>query len=198
MADRAISELRPITEIQDSDNFVLEQDGTAMRLMGLTLKEWLLECVDGHGGIANIEKTSTVGLVDTYTIYYADGDITYFTVTNGEKGDKGDKGNTGPVNYITSQEIRYATNNSGRNFPTNESDWKETVPVVPQGNFLWTRGKITYASGTTITLYSVTRFGLDGNGSVRMVNDYSPDSNGNVHLPIPTVSLSHTILTFGS
>ena len=34
-------------------------------------------------GIASIEKTSTSGLVDTYTITYTDGDTDTFTVTNG-------------------------------------------------------------------------------------------------------------------
>lgn len=36
--------------------------------------------------IDNIEKTSTSGLVDTYTISYNDGTTTNYTVTNGEKG----------------------------------------------------------------------------------------------------------------
>lgn len=40
-------------------------------------------------GIASIEKTSTEGLVDTYTITYTDGDTDTFTVTNGEQGDDG-------------------------------------------------------------------------------------------------------------
>lgn len=35
-------------------------------------------------GIASIEKTSTAGLVDTYTITYTNGQTTTFTVTNGE------------------------------------------------------------------------------------------------------------------
>ena len=35
-------------------------------------------------GIEKIEKTSTAGLVDTYTITYTNGDTTTFTVTNGE------------------------------------------------------------------------------------------------------------------
>ena len=43
-------------------------------------------------GIANIEKTSTSGLIDTYTITYTNGDTDTFIVTNGEKGDKGDPG----------------------------------------------------------------------------------------------------------
>lgn len=35
-------------------------------------------------GISRIRKTSTSGLVDTYTIYYSDGSTTTFTVTNGK------------------------------------------------------------------------------------------------------------------
>ena len=40
---------------------------------------------DGNG-IASIEKTSTTGLVDTYTITFTDGTTFDFTVTNGEDG----------------------------------------------------------------------------------------------------------------
>ena len=46
-------------------------------------------------GIDRIEKTSTQGLVDTYTIYLTDESTYTFTVTNGAKGEKGDKGDTG-------------------------------------------------------------------------------------------------------
>lgn len=45
-------------------------------------------------GIDRIEKTSTQGLVDTYTIYLTDESTYTFTVTNGAKGDKGDTGAT--------------------------------------------------------------------------------------------------------
>lgn len=37
-------------------------------------------------GIDRIEKTSTSGLVDTYTIYYTNGTTTTYTVTNGQSG----------------------------------------------------------------------------------------------------------------
>lgn len=43
-------------------------------------------------GIVSIDKTSTVGLVDTYTITYTDGDTDTFTVTNGAPGEPGDDG----------------------------------------------------------------------------------------------------------
>ena len=43
-------------------------------------------------GISSISKTSTEGLVDTYTITYTDGNTTTFEVTNGSKGDPGSDG----------------------------------------------------------------------------------------------------------
>ena len=46
-------------------------------------------------GIQKIEKTGTVGLVDTYTITYTNGQTTTYTVTNGADGPKGDKGDKG-------------------------------------------------------------------------------------------------------
>lgn len=43
-------------------------------------------------GIESIEKTDTVGLVDTYTITYTDGNTSTFTVTNGRIGADGEDG----------------------------------------------------------------------------------------------------------
>lgn len=83
MADKAISELVAAEQIKSTDMFVLEQDGTAKRLQGQTLLNWLTAAADGHGGISNIAKTGTVGLVDTYTITLADTTTKTFTVTNG-------------------------------------------------------------------------------------------------------------------
>lgn len=83
MADKAISELVAAEQIKSTDMFVLEQDGTAKRLQGQTLLNWLTAAADGHGGISNIAKTSTDGLVDTYTITLADTTTKTFTVTNG-------------------------------------------------------------------------------------------------------------------
>ena len=46
-------------------------------------------------GIDRIEKTSTQGLVDTYTIYLTDESTYTFTVTNGKDGNPGAKGDPG-------------------------------------------------------------------------------------------------------
>ena len=44
---------------------------------------------DDGVGIGSILKTSTTGLVDTYTITFTDGNTTAFTITNGENGTDG-------------------------------------------------------------------------------------------------------------
>lgn len=46
-------------------------------------------------GIDRIEKTSSVGLIDTYTIYFTDGNTTTFTITNGKNGIDGVNGTNG-------------------------------------------------------------------------------------------------------
>ncbi len=89
IADKQISDLVEATSIQAPDLFVLEQSGTAKKLTGQILVNWMTSFADGHGGIQSIAKTSTSGLVDTYTITYADATTSTFTVTNGAKGDTG-------------------------------------------------------------------------------------------------------------
>lgn len=73
---------------------MLEQTGTAKKLTGQILENWLVSYADGHGGIQSLVKTSSTGTnpkIDTYTITYADQTTSTFTVTNGLKGDKGDQ-----------------------------------------------------------------------------------------------------------
>ncbi len=47
---------------------------------------------DTGNGISSIIKTSTSGLVDTYTITYTDGTTSTFIVTNGKDGEDGEQG----------------------------------------------------------------------------------------------------------
>lgn len=56
--------------------------------------------IDGKNGkdgvsIVKIEKTSTDGLIDTYTITYSNSETTTFTVKNGKNGENGGKGADG-------------------------------------------------------------------------------------------------------
>jgi hypothetical protein len=84
MADRAISELIAANQVTPTDLFVLEQSGTAKKLTGQILENWLVSFADGHGGIQSIAKKSTSGLVDTYRITLADTTTFDFYVTNGK------------------------------------------------------------------------------------------------------------------
>ena len=100
MADSPISDLDPITAIQDADLFVLEQNGEAMKLVGSLLKDYInrniltitvqtlaptaaAQVISYNSttgalvlglprgcGIADIQKTNTAGLYDTYTITF--------------------------------------------------------------------------------------------------------------------------------
>ena len=83
MADKSISELIAATLVTPTDLFVLEQSGTAKKLTGQVLENWLVSFADGHGGIQSIVKQSTSGLADTYRITLADTTIFDFVVTNG-------------------------------------------------------------------------------------------------------------------
>lgn len=242
MADKSISELVSASEITPTDLFVLEQNNTAKKLTGQILENWLVSYADGHGGIQSIAKTKTVGLVDTYTITYADTSTNTFTVTNGEKGDTGsasyiwikysgvnptkdsDMGNTpdkwigvysgtqsdvtalhytdykwylikgaqgdiGTPAQLTSSEIRYGVSSSPSVQP---SSWSESIPTVVGGQCLWTRTVLTFNSGSPITTYTVSKWGVDGTGTGTVTGNrigesggvIQPDSNGIVTLPV--------------
>ncbi len=268
MADKPIPELVAATQVTSSDLFVLEQNGTAKKLTGQTLENWLVSFADGHGGIqsitktgtsgltdtytitladtttitftvtngrgvSSINKTSTSGLEDTYTVTYNDGSASTLLVTNGAKGDKGDNayvhikwasqeptaashdmsdipdawqgvytgtsataptdwtqykwykikggtGDPGAAATLISSETVYQVSDSGTIIPS--GNWSESVPVVPQGKYMWTRVTNTFNTGSPVRFYSATRMGMDGSGSVSSVNNIAPDENGNVSL----------------
>ena len=83
MADKSVGELIAAQSVTPTDLFVLEQNGTAKKLTGQILENWLLSFADGHGGIQSIAKISTSGLADTYRITLADQTTFDFVVTNG-------------------------------------------------------------------------------------------------------------------
>lgn len=83
MADKSIDQLNAAEKVYATDLFVLQQSGTAKKLTGQVLENWLVSFADGHGGIQSIQKVSTSGLVDTYRITLADTTTFDFVVTNG-------------------------------------------------------------------------------------------------------------------
>ena len=91
MADKQISALPEATSIGNDDLFAVQQSNQAKKVTGQTLVSELAEALDGHGGIASIELTSTVERENTYTITFADNTTFDFVVTDGDKGNKGDQ-----------------------------------------------------------------------------------------------------------
>lgn len=246
IADKRISDLPLASLIQSADLFVLEQSGTAKRLTGQTLLNWLTAAADGHGGIQSISivdsGTPRDGAMHTATIHYADTTTSTFTYYDGLKGNTGDScyvhikyaadmptsdadmGNTpdnyiglyigtsatAPVHYgsyewfkwkgdtgatgtpaaIVSQSVGYMVSSSGTTVP--EGSWTSNIPTVPAGYYLWCRTRVVYndQNNTTVTSYSVSRNGIDGQGAVSSVNNVSPDANGNIALTASDISCS--------
>lgn len=94
MADKSIFELNLQTTFAPNDRLVIGNyaNSDAEAITGQQLIALLAVALDGHGGIANIAKTSSSGtnpVIDTYTVTYADTTTTTFNVTNGIKGDTG-------------------------------------------------------------------------------------------------------------
>ena len=86
---------------------------------------------------------------------------------------------------LASTIIKYGTSPDTTTPP---GTWYDSMPVVAQGDYLWTRVTLNFNDGTQSTFYTAARNGLDGLGSVVTVNNISPDGNGNVSLPMPQPS----------
>ena len=93
---------------------------------------------------------------------------------------KGEKGDPGEPATLVSSQITYKVGDSGTIIPS--GSWSESIPPVPQGKYLWTREITKFNTGSPITKYSVSRFGIDGTGAVSTVAGVSPDADGNVPL----------------
>ena len=76
------------------------------------------------------------------------------------KGTNGLNGANGTSVTIKSTSVTYQVSASGTTTPT--GNWVETVPTVPNGQFLWTRTIVTYSDGKSTTSYSVSYKGTNG------------------------------------
>ena len=93
---------------------------------------------------------------------------------------KGEKGQTGDPATIVTNKTEYQVSDSGTIIPS--GIWSTSIPVVTPGKFLWARTTTQFNTGTPNYSYSISRFGIDGTGSVVTVNGVSPDEFGNVEL----------------
>lgn len=118
-------------------------------------------------GISNVERTSTSGLVDTYTITFENGTTTTFNVTNGAKGDTGATGPQGP---------KGDTGDTGPTGPTGATgNGIQSIAKTGTSGLVDTY-TITFTNGTTTT-FTVTN-GQDGQGSGDMTKaTYDPNDD---------------------
>ena len=86
---------------------------------------------------------------------------------------------------VLSTVVKYGTSPDSITQPLT---WYDSVPVIPQGDYLWTRITLIFSDGTQSSFYTIARSGIDGMGSVVSVNSISPDGTGNVTIPIPSPS----------
>lgn len=98
----------------------------------------------------------------------------------GATGPQGPQGDPGTAATVTSTEIVYQAGTSGTEAPT--GTWSAAVPTVPQGQYLWMRLTTQFNTGEPVIFYSVSRFGLDGSGTVKTVNGKAADGAGEVTL----------------
>ena len=104
MADRSIGQLTEATTIGATDLLVMEQAGTAKKVQGRTLLDW----VDGHGGLAG------VSFGDDYTVTFLATDGTTWTSPSlrgatGATGDQGPRGIHGSGVSVTVAEVAGTT-----------------------------------------------------------------------------------------
>ena len=93
---------------------------------------------------------------------------------------KGNQGDPGTPATLVSSKTEYQLSGNGTAPPS--GSWSASIPVVPQGSFLWTRTTQQYNTGSPVVSYSVARFGIDGKGSVSTVCQKSPTPDGNVEI----------------
>lgn len=137
MADKSIGDLNFAPGTVDDGNtlFAVQQNGTAYKLSGHEFILAMTAVLDGHGGIQTITKTGTSGLVDTYTITYADQTTSTFTVDNAKS--------------ITSITQYWAVNNSPSTVPNSWSTTRQTMTA--SNRYLWSYMSIAYNSGSPTT-----------------------------------------------
>lgn len=97
---------------------------------------------------------------------------------------------------VSAQDVAYASSDQGTTPPS--SGWQTAVPDVPGGGYLWTRITTTYSDSSSYSAYMVTRYGVNGTGSVSSVNGISPDGTGNVTLTIGSIAQVDSVPTINS
>lgn len=134
-------------------------------------------------GITSIKKTSTSGLVDTYTITFTDGNTTTFTVTNGKDGEGGSGSIANPLtdmNIVTMGDSLTDTRVNGKWIaPFTRLANPKSINNYGRGNCTWTFKNDSEYNDTDISNQS-----LGNNVIWNQYNRLKKDiDNGDVEIP---------------
>lgn len=117
MADKKVSELVSAEQITARDWLLVEQNGTAKKVSGQVLLNWLTAAADGHGGIQSYTLLNTEGLVKTYRFTLADKSHMDIPVIDGRGIRAVEK--IGTNGLVDTYQIRYNDETTGEFFITN-------------------------------------------------------------------------------
>lgn len=158
MADKSISDLTQALQITNEDLFVLEQGGTAKKLKGATLLDFVTLSVVSVTVTTLPAGSSATATYDTSTNTLALG------IPQGKKGDTGATGATGPANVltigsVTSGKVASATitgeaPNQVLNLVLEKGDKGDIGPTGPQGPQGKDGAGSMYFRGTTLVVKS--------------------------------------------
>ena len=180
--DRMIEDAKPYTIKLATDNGIAFKNGRGQTIVTPTLMRgnkvinagwrWTVDDVIKSTSSSYIVRAADVNQKMVLTVSawvdnkeVASEQVTFLNAYDGTKGDKGDPGKDGVAGKngvgLHSTVITYASSTSGANAPS--AGWTTSIPVVPAGEYLWTKTVWNYTDGTSETGYSVARIGRDGN-----------------------------------
>ena len=180
--DRMIEDAKPYTIKLATDNGIAFKNGQGQTIVTPTLMKgnkvinsgwrWVVDGVIKATSSSYIVRASDINQKMVLTVSawvdnkeVASEQLTLINTSDGLQGPKGDPGRDGIAGKngvgLKSTVIAYASSTSGTSAPS--SGWESTVPVIPAGQYLWTKTIWNYTDNTSETGYSVARIGRDGN-----------------------------------
>ena len=180
--DRMIEDAKPYTIKLVTDNGIAFKNGQGQTIVTPTLMRgnkvinsgwrWVVDGVIKATSSSYIVRAADINQKMVLTVSawidnkeVASEQLTLINTSDGLQGPKGDPGRDGIAGKngvgLKSTVIAYASSTSGTSAPS--SGWESTVPVIPAGQYLWTKTIWNYTDNTSETGYSVARIGRDGN-----------------------------------
>lgn len=180
--ERLFEAAKPYTVKLSTDNGIAFKNGQGQTIVTPTLMKgnkvinsgwrWVVDGVIKATSPSYIVKAADINQKMVLTVSawvdnkeVASEQITFLNAFDGTKGDKGDPGRDGVAGKdgvgLRSTVITYSSSTSGANAPS--TGWTSSVPVIPAGQYLWTKTTWNYTDNTSETGYSVARIGRDGN-----------------------------------